>query len=165
MIRKAATIVCLELAAMTVAIGVISLGRTLFCGRSSPRTPWHIRFDDEPHLIACPGFIFRDGSVCWNSQDMASAAKRSPFGLGVVIKQWRGFVVFYVPAAVTGRGHLQLRFPLWVPFVLFSIYPTIAFVRGPYRRHRRRKKGLCLKCGYNLTGNVSGVCPECGKRI
>jgi hypothetical protein len=23
--------------------------------------------------------------------------------------------------------------------------------------------GVCLKCGYNLTGNVSGVCPECGK--
>jgi uncharacterized RDD family membrane protein YckC len=21
---------------------------------------------------------------------------------------------------------------------------------------------LCLRCGYNLTGNVSGVCPECG---
>lgn len=21
---------------------------------------------------------------------------------------------------------------------------------------------LCLKCGYNLTGNASGVCPECG---
>ena len=22
--------------------------------------------------------------------------------------------------------------------------------------------GHCLKCGYNLTGNVSGICPECG---
>ncbi len=22
--------------------------------------------------------------------------------------------------------------------------------------------GLCFKCSYNLTGNVSGVCPECG---
>jgi len=24
---------------------------------------------------------------------------------------------------------------------------------------------VCLKCGYNLTGNVSGVCPECGTLI
>jgi len=55
--------------------------------------------------------------------------------------------------------------PLWVPFILFSIYPAIAFIRSPYRRYRRRKKGLCLKCGYNLTGNVSGVCPECGEKI
>ena len=23
----------------------------------------------------------------------------------------------------------------------------------------------CVNCGYDLTGNVSGVCPECGKRI
>jgi len=22
----------------------------------------------------------------------------------------------------------------------------------------------CIKCGYDLTGNVSGVCPECGSR-
>jgi hypothetical protein len=25
--------------------------------------------------------------------------------------------------------------------------------------------GICAKCGYNLTGNVSGICPECGSRI
>ena len=24
-------------------------------------------------------------------------------------------------------------------------------------------EGCCLACGYNLTGNVSGRCPECGK--
>ena len=29
---------------------------------------------------------------------------------------------------------------------------------------RRRGKGLCSHCGYNLTGNVCGVCPECGAR-
>jgi hypothetical protein len=23
----------------------------------------------------------------------------------------------------------------------------------------------CRQCGYNLTGNVSGVCPECGREI
>jgi predicted Zn-ribbon and HTH transcriptional regulator len=35
-----------------------------------------------------------------------------------------------------------------------------------FRRRRRRRyrltHGLCLTCGYNLTGNVSGRCPECG---
>ncbi len=30
------------------------------------------------------------------------------------------------------------------------------------RRHARRAAGLCASCGYNLTGNVSGRCPECG---
>ena len=25
--------------------------------------------------------------------------------------------------------------------------------------------GHCQQCGYNLTGNVSGVCPECGTEV
>ena len=34
----------------------------------------------------------------------------------------------------------------------------------PLVRERRPfyPPGHCQKCGYNLTGNVSGVCPECG---
>ena len=30
------------------------------------------------------------------------------------------------------------------------------------RGWRRRRRGRCVGCGYNLTGNVSGTCPECG---
>jgi len=30
---------------------------------------------------------------------------------------------------------------------------------------RFSKDPLCLNCGYNLTGNLSGVCPECGTAI
>ena len=28
---------------------------------------------------------------------------------------------------------------------------------------RRKREGRCLRCGYDLTGNASGVCPECGE--
>ena len=54
----------------------------------------------------------------------------------------------------------------WLAFILLSAYPVAAFVRGPLRqwhRRRRREKGLCVECGYDLTANVSGVCPECGQ--
>ena len=44
-------------------------------------------------------------------------------------------------------------------------YPTIAFIRGPFKRWRRRRRGECVACGYNLTGNVTGVCSECGTKI
>lgn len=57
----------------------------------------------------------------------------------------------------------EIRLPLLPLFFLFASYPTIAFVRGPLRRWRRRRRGRCVKCGYDLTGNVSGVCPECGQ--
>jgi hypothetical protein len=30
------------------------------------------------------------------------------------------------------------------------------------RRQRRASRGQCIHCGYDLTGNMSGVCPECG---
>ncbi|MDB5302013.1 MAG: hypothetical protein JWO87_3676, partial [Phycisphaerales bacterium] len=30
------------------------------------------------------------------------------------------------------------------------------------RASQRRRNGQCLACGYNLTGNTSGVCSECG---
>ena len=62
------------------------------------------------------------------------------------------------------RFHL-LSLPLWAPLVLLPLYPSWTVVRDARRRHRRRKKGLCLQCGYDLTGNVSGVCPECGERV
>ena len=75
-------------------------------------------------------------------------------------------------ASTVAPGELEHRYQLWclsihlwIISLLLLAYPAIAFIRGPYRRHRRRKKGLCLKCGYNLTGNTSGVCPECGERI
>ncbi len=58
-----------------------------------------------------------------------------------------------------------LVLPPWLLFVLFVVAPTALLLRGPVRRWRRRKRNLCVLCGYNLTGNTSGVCPECGKRI
>ncbi len=62
------------------------------------------------------------------------------------------------------RNRISCRLgPSLVLVAILAIYPTIAFIRGPLRRHRRRKRGLCLKCGYNLVGNVTGVCPECGE--
>ena len=55
----------------------------------------------------------------------------------------------------------SVRLPLWALFVLFTIYPARALIRGPLRRRYRRKHNLCLKCGYNLTGLTEPRCPEC----
>ena len=50
----------------------------------------------------------------------------------------------------------------WILFPALAVYPMVALVGGLFRHRRRRQKGLCPQCLYNLTGNVSGVCPECG---
>jgi hypothetical protein len=51
--------------------------------------------------------------------------------------------------------------PLDVLFILTALLPLGWFLRQ-VMRHRRKVSGLCHACGYNLTGNRSGVCPECG---
>jgi hypothetical protein len=43
--------------------------------------------------------------------------------------------------------------------------PESEFVRFVRQLYDRYMKGLCLKCGYDLTGNVSGTCPECGEAV
>lgn len=70
-------------------------------------------------------------------------------------------VVFYT----TGLGH-------WTVFVmigvLFLLTPLGAYVWSDiYVEHRNRRTGgnYCQTCGYNLAGNTSGVCPECGTGI
>ena len=42
---------------------------------------------------------------------------------------------------------------------LYAVY-----ARDEARRLRREREdnNLCLRCGYDLTGNLTGVCPECG---
>jgi hypothetical protein len=34
-----------------------------------------------------------------------------------------------------------------------------------YSEDPRAPSNCCRKCGYNLTGNVSNICPECGEKI
>ena len=58
-----------------------------------------------------------------------------------------------------------VRVSLGALFALFALYPALAFIRGPLRRWRRRKRGLCIHCGYNLTGLTEPRCPECGEAI
>lgn len=66
------------------------------------------------------------------------------------------------------RAHLTLAFYGFV-LVGFTVV-TVAGVRAVRQFHRnlrriRLAQGICHMCGYNLTGNVSGVCPECGEPV
>jgi len=58
---------------------------------------------------------------------------------------------------------------LLLVFVLFLwFYPWRCPACGTWqtrRTFRRQRLGRCVHCDYDLTGNVSGVCPECGEKI
>jgi hypothetical protein len=50
--------------------------------------------------------------------------------------------------------------PYWAPFALVALHPVARFARRS-RRLGRKRRGLCIHCGYDL--RASGVtCPECG---
>jgi hypothetical protein len=55
-----------------------------------------------------------------------------------------------------------VKVPWWPLALLAAAPPALAALRASTRR-RRRKSGRCPACGYDLTANVSGLCPECGQ--
>ena len=74
------------------------------------------------------------------------------------LTDWNTWVYVY---GVAGQGVGRASaVPLYAVFAAVAV-PTLAvwwFGRKPV------KPGHC-RCGYNLTGNQSGVCPECGDEV
>lgn len=86
------------------------------------------------------------------------------FRVGWHYMGYRGFATRWWPWGTLRPGYWTIHVPLWTPTVLFGASFWYVFI--PYRRHMRRVRlGLCLSCGYDLTGNESGVCPECGTEV
>ena len=57
--------------------------------------------------------------------------------------------------------------PLWIPTLLFAALflccRPYRFIRF-HRRRKRKKLGLCVKCGYDLRASKDR-CPECGNEF
>lgn len=57
-------------------------------------------------------------------------------------------------------NRLQFATPIGILFLFFLI-PTVFLF---WLDRRRIPPHCCQSCGYDLTGNLSGVCPECGEK-
>jgi len=68
-----------------------------------------------------------------------------------------------VHTGVVSRGVL-FWVPLYAPILVFGSFPAWLIIRNSRRKRRRCATG-CKTCRYDLTGNMSGVCPECGTAI
>ncbi len=77
------------------------------------------------------------------------------FGIGM-------FVAQTVPAFLSNRSEWYLSFFLCN---LAHVVLPVAAAAALLRLSPVKPPGSCQKCGYDLTGNVSGVCPECGTGV
>lgn len=60
----------------------------------------------------------------------------------------------------------RIKIPLWMPLIAFAAYPVAWSVILAGRAHRRRRrKGRCVECGYDVRTNTHGICPECATPI
>ncbi len=59
-------------------------------------------------------------------------------------------------------GWFLLVLPTWSLALVFGAGLALT-ARVPLRAWSRSARGVCIGCGYSLRGNVSGICPECGR--
>ena len=63
------------------------------------------------------------------------------------------------------ESYWAVAFPMWLLMLPAALLVPVAWLISSLRRALRSKAGLCRPCGYDLTGNTSGVCPECGANV
>ena len=88
----------------------------------------------------------------------SSVGATTPLGL------WGSFRYAYPPcrpvnifAISIGRSLALVGLPLFILLVRSSVRHLRVCVR--------RGRGACIRCGYDLRGNTTGICPECGQLI
>jgi hypothetical protein len=74
------------------------------------------------------------------------------------------------PDAATGAWRALPYKPLWLGLFIDTVFWTMIawFLLGGaihLKKRRRRLHGLCIACGYNISGAVHEACPECGAAI
>jgi hypothetical protein len=69
------------------------------------------------------------------------------------------------PTPSTPGGVYEEDLPVPIPCFVFVFLLAFALTFLPSRYLFRHPPGHCQHCGYSLTGNTSGVCPECGTAV
>ena len=109
----------------------------------------------EPMSLFPPPFDPSDAWPRWGHKTLHIP------GLTMALGDLPWFRVYHRTPVTYGVA-IYLRF--WMVDALAALFP-IAWIVERRLRRRVQNNSACRKCGYDLTGNVSGVCPECGTAI
>ncbi len=132
MIRKA-IIVVLTLLAVTSA-AAFPLSFPWMFGHNTVSSHVRVSFGNLYILAVDHDVPVFPPSGWWWDDNVASVAE---------LLHWSADELFtFLPSYSHDSGLRMLELPFWVVFAATSPYPTIAFIRGPVRRYRHRKRGL-----------------------
>jgi hypothetical protein len=113
---------------------------------------------------------YRVGVVYLNRQAAMFSDTRDFNSHGVALLHAKGHLIM-PPAAGAMNPSLPVanvrtfRISLAWLVVITAILPLIFGPRWVLKTLRTHRAEHCRRCGYNLTGNTSGTCPECGSPI
>ena len=82
----------------------------------------------------------------------------SRYAPGIGFGSW-GWFSFHRQSDI-GRQTWNVVIPHWFLTLIFAILPTIWLFK--WNKRRALSPNACPGCSYDLTGNETGVCPECG---
>ena len=74
-------------------------------------------------------------------------------------KGYHDLETLWLPVLAGGPRNRWIEIPLWMPAAVFS--SAFCFSYFPTDRRKRKRLGLCAKCGYDLRASKDR-CPECG---
>ena len=108
-------------------------------------------------LIAVIGVAFGVVNSIYAAVDIAMIGAFGPLGSSITI------AVFFI-APLLGCATMSISPLIGLIFIVMSL---VIAPCGYLKFHLLamaliRPDGSCSDCGYNLTGNTNGMCPECG---
>ena len=102
----------------------------------------------------------------WPALSMSGGMRLNLSGITIEQSDWAILLPPPKPSRVDQSRIVPLR-PIWPGFAINTFfYAAIVWVlwSSPLaaRRVSRRKRGRCIRCGYDLSHAEHGACPECG---
>jgi hypothetical protein len=133
-----------------------------------PQEPWLMRAlrDVDPLRRKWVGSFtaFTIGPMLWIALFVATIVwkpARLPLAYAQLAVAWLCFLGWLIKPQSSIRGFFSNDMLFWGTLMVVASWFALWIVRDSLAAAADAQT-LCRACGYDLTGNVSGVCPECG---
>ncbi len=151
----------------TVSEDMIRKALTIFSliGLLLSAGPWGLSYFDISYTWRASVTDRSDKVTMWSltygafSSSQVTGLLASGYREGFRIGGFADFETEWSPSLSPFVWSPNMVLPFWIPTLLCGAWTGWQLL--PSLRRRRRKLGLCVKCGYNLKGLTELRCPEC----